>query len=68
MRAVVPFTMPVLALALVLGGCKREPNFDERYDTASKAIVDKAKAIDAQIAATGAPPAEADTEDGTSRP
>lgn len=45
-----------LALALaLLGGCKREPTFDERYAAASKTIVSRAKQIDAEVAATGAP-------------
>lgn len=46
----------LLALAALLGGCKREPTFEERYDNASKAIVERAKRIDAQIA--GSAPAE----------
>lgn len=61
MRAVT-IALPVLALALSLGGCKREPDFDERYDTASKAIVEKAKVIDRQISGTGVPPADADAD------
>lgn len=52
--------LPLLAIVAVLGGCNREPDFDERYDSASRTIVEKAKAIDAQIAATGAPSASAD--------
>lgn len=55
--------VPVLALAALLAGCKREPDFDERYDAASQSIVEKAKAIDAQVAATGIP--AADDEDTT---
>jgi hypothetical protein len=54
--------LPILALVVSLGGCKREPDFDERYDTASKTIVDKAKSIDSQIAGTGVPPANADDD------
>ncbi|WP_159975668.1 MULTISPECIES: hypothetical protein [unclassified Novosphingobium] len=57
----------VLALAALLGGCKREPDFEERYDAANKTIVDKAKAIDAQIAGTGVPPAEAEQDDNGER-
>lgn len=57
--------VPVLALAALLGGCKREPDFEERYDAANKTIVDKAKAIDAQIAGTGVPPADAGEDDKT---
>ncbi|AXB76766.1 hypothetical protein [Novosphingobium sp. P6W] len=57
--------VPVLALAALLGGCKREPDFEERYDAANKTIVDKAKAIDAQIAGTGVPPADAEEDDKT---
>lgn len=49
-----------LALALTLAGCKREPDFNERYDTATKSIVDRAKEIDSQIQATGVPPVEKD--------
>lgn len=47
-----------LALAASLGGCKREPTFEERYDAANKSIVERAKRIDAQIAGTAAPPAD----------
>ncbi|KMS59480.1 hypothetical protein V474_09785 [Novosphingobium barchaimii LL02] len=54
--------IPVLALAALLGGCKREPDFQERYDAANKTIVDKAKAIDAQIAGTGVPPDDAEQD------
>ncbi|GLK45144.1 MULTISPECIES: hypothetical protein [Novosphingobium] len=52
-----------LVLAAILGGCKREPTFEERYKAANKTIVDRARQIDAQIAATGSPPLE---EDGVS--
>jgi PBP1b-binding outer membrane lipoprotein LpoB len=45
--------VPVVTLAAVLGGCSREPDFDERYNSASRTIVERAKAIDSQIAATG---------------
>ncbi|MEE4450018.1 hypothetical protein [Novosphingobium resinovorum] len=57
--------LTVLALAALLGGCKREPSFDERYDAANKSIVERAKRIDAQIAATGAPPSG--SSEGASR-
>lgn len=49
-----------LALAALLSGCKREPTFEERYKAANKTIVDRAKQIDAQIAATGSPPLDND--------
>ncbi|HUD29383.1 MAG TPA: hypothetical protein VMQ93_10965 [Novosphingobium sp.] len=49
-------TIVLLAVAALLAGCNSEPDFDERYDSASRTIVDKAKAIDAEIASTGAPP------------
>lgn len=54
----------LLAVALVtsLVGCKREPTFEERYDTANKSIVDRAKRIDAQIAGTAAPADEGAAE------
>lgn len=45
----------LLALAL-LGGCKREPDFDERFDAASKSIGQTARQIDAQV--SGAPASE----------
>lgn len=48
------------ALVALLGRCKREPTFEERYKAANKTIVDRAKEIDAQIAATGSPPLESD--------
>ncbi len=44
----------ILALAALLGGCKREATFEERYDTANRTIVDRAKRIDAQIAGSAA--------------
>ncbi|PNU06153.1 hypothetical protein [Novosphingobium guangzhouense] len=50
--------LAALGAVVLLSACKREPTFDERYDTANKAIVDRAKQIDAQIAGTGTPPAE----------
>jgi len=54
--------LPVLVLVGLLGGCKREPDFDERYDAANRTIVQKAKEIDAQVAGTGVPPADAETD------
>lgn len=55
--------MALLMIAAALGGCSQEPDFDERYDNASRTIVEKAKAIDSEIAATGAPPALANDID-----
>lgn len=54
------FACALLGAAVMLGACSREPDFDERYEQASRTIVDRAKAIDAQITATGAPPVDAD--------
>lgn len=48
------------ALVALLSGCKREPTFEERYKAANRTIVDRARQIDAQIAATGSPPLEDD--------
>lgn len=62
-RTAAVMALQVLALTLAASGCKREPDFDERYDTASKAIVDKAKAIDSQIVGTGVPPVDADDQE-----
>jgi outer membrane murein-binding lipoprotein Lpp len=39
----------VLLVAL-LGGCKREPTFDERYASAQKAVAAKAREIDKEMA------------------
>lgn len=46
--------MLVLPL-LALGGCQREPDFEERYKDASAQISQSAREIDAQIAGTDAP-------------
>ncbi|KQM17493.1 hypothetical protein [Novosphingobium sp. Leaf2] len=54
MRAV----LPVLAILLLTGGCKRQPSFDERYDAATHDVVTRARTIDAQVAASTAPPDE----------
>ncbi len=48
-----------VTLALPLCACKREPTFDERYDAASEKISKTSKEIDARLAATGTPQAEA---------
>lgn len=47
----------VLVIACAVAGCKREPGFDERYEAASRKIVDRAKAIDDQVVASGIPSA-----------
>ena len=44
-----------LAILVVLGACKREPTFDERYEAAEKQIRDTAKDIDTEISQTGTP-------------
>ncbi|EIZ80151.1 hypothetical protein WSK_1184 [Novosphingobium sp. Rr 2-17] len=51
----------LVATSLALVGCKREPDFAERYDAASSQIKQTAKEIDAQV--SGAPPSE-DAEGG----
>jgi len=52
--------LAILALAaLTLAACHSEPDFDERYDAASKKIREKAADIDARIAGTGSPESEA---------
>lgn len=58
-------TAIVLALAAtaLLGGCKREPSFEERYDTANKTIVERAKQIDAQLAGHKGPAPSDHAED-----
>lgn len=55
--------MALLVLVASISGCKREPTFDERYDAATKTIVDRAKAIDAQVSGTDAPPSDASSAD-----
>lgn len=42
--------LPYVA-ALLLGACKDEPDFDARYDAASKEIEARAKALDAEVGA-----------------
>ena len=49
--------LALLTILVLLSACKREPTFDERYQTAEKQIRDTAKDIDAAIEATGAPTA-----------
>lgn len=44
--------VPALLLSAALGGCNREPDFDERFDEASSTISASAEAIDAEIGAT----------------
>lgn len=39
-----------LIIALALGACGREPDFDERYAQAGKSLQDKAAEIDAELA------------------
>lgn len=47
--------VPALLLSAALGGCNREPDFDERFDEASSTISASAEAIDAEIRATDRP-------------
>lgn len=47
--------VPALLLSAALGGCNREPDFDERFDEASSTISASAEAIDAEIGATDRP-------------
>lgn len=50
--------LPALGLLLAaLGGCNREPAFDERFADVSARITASADAIDAAIAASESPPA-----------
>ena len=44
--------VPALLLSAALGGCNREPDFDERFDDASSTISASAEAIDTEIRAT----------------
>ena len=53
----------ILPVALTLAACKREPDFDERYKTASEKIGRTAREIDAQVAGTGTPATEEETGD-----
>lgn len=39
----------LLILAVVLGGCQREPDFSERYDAASKKIGTAARQMDVEL-------------------
>ena len=41
----------LLAAAVLLAGCRQEPDFDERYDKAEAAIRARAAAIDRDLAA-----------------
>lgn len=40
---------------LAISGCRREPDFDQRYDAANRKMRNMAEQIDAQIAGTGTP-------------
>lgn len=52
----------LLAAAVALSGCKREPDFEERYEAANSRIVKTARDIDAQV--SGTPPSEDAVQDG----
>ncbi|WP_395333391.1 hypothetical protein WBP06_07510 [Novosphingobium sp. BL-8H] len=45
------------AAVLALGGCHREPTFDERYKAAQTQIDQKAREIDTQAMGSGVPSA-----------
>jgi len=47
--------LAALAILALLGACKQEPTFEERYDAAAMHIRETAKEIDAEIESTGAP-------------
>lgn len=47
--------IPVVLTVLLSAGCKREPDFEERYTAANREIVSKAKAIDTQVMSTNTP-------------
>lgn len=49
----------ILALALALAGCSREPSFDERYAKTEQQLSEKALAIDRDLAAAKEPGAAA---------
>jgi len=44
-----------LLVTATLGGCSREPAFDERFEDVSTSISASAEAIDAEILATDSP-------------
>lgn len=50
-----PRTSLLPLLLLVLAGCQREPDFDERYEAASEKIRTTAAEIDAQIEGKATP-------------
>ena len=43
-------SVALVASLLLFAGCKDEPDFDTRYDTAAKEIEARARAMDADIA------------------
>ena len=45
----------VIALALALGACSREPDFDDRFQQANARISEAAQDIDAQVSGTPEP-------------
>ena len=47
-----------LLLAAAVGGCSREPAFDERFQDVTTSISASAEAIDAEIMATDSPAAQ----------
>ena len=61
---------PVMSAALVLSllvlaGCQREKDFDERYSDAQARMTAMARDIDARVAATGVPEGGAQEDDTT---
>ena len=52
-----------LLLAAAVGGCSREPAFDERFEEVTTSISASAAAIDAEIMATDSPVAPVVSKD-----
>lgn len=48
-------TSLLLICLLAISACRREPDFDQRYDAANRKMRNMAEQIDAQIAGTGTP-------------
>ena len=51
------FVLAVGSALVLLGACRREPDFDERYAEANRRIEERAQALDRDMASGAASPA-----------
>lgn len=53
-----PRAVAILLLALVAGGCRREPRFDDRYNETARNIEQRAGALDVELNRASSAPHE----------